>query len=100
MAEKLYQFLGRKISKNVLNFIENNTKGKGKAAHFNTKRNSTKTAEAWRERIIPKELEFIQETCAFVLEALGYVRVENKSLLLDRSQSLVTPVNINIPLLK
>ena len=99
-AERLYRFLGREIPKEVQEFIAKNTNGSGKETIWNTSRNSSTTAESWREKISMSQLNFIQNECSTVLDALGYKLVEDKTHLLDRRRSVLGSIHAKVPQLK
>ena len=100
MAQKLYSFLGREIPENVEEFIIESTNGKGRQGRFNTNRNSTATAEAWKQRITKKQLEFIQKTCSNMMARMGYKLVYDHSVLLNKTYSLVSKINAKLPTLQ
>ena len=109
MAEGLYKFLGREMHTKVVDYINTHTNLRTKSTKtalqyskthtYSTKRDSNKTAEAWREKIRFADLNFIQKTCSYAMETFGYVPVHNVSVLHDKTFSLVTTLTADLPIL-
>ena len=104
MAEKLYKFLGRKMHDNVVKYIQKHTelelapgRKNPKNFLFSTRRDSGQTAEAWRDKISREQLDFIQTTCSYAMQILGYEQVHDESVLRNRNISLVTSLSPELP---
>ena len=79
MANKLYDFLGRKVPQKLLNFIGNSTQvTKGNA--YSTKRNSLDTYQQWRTHLPFDVVREIQGVCRGSMEALGYKMVTRRTM--------------------
>ena len=102
MTEKLYAFLGRSADRNVWKYLLYSTKARTSEADdiWSTYRDSERTAEAWRDTIELQRLTFVQEKCSRTLQQLGYVLVNNASMLRDRSTSLVSSMKVAVPVLR
>ena len=70
-ARDVYDFLNWKSSKNLLKWIEKNTR-KNKGDDFSTTRNSKDEISKWRTEIDKEEKFLIDSICKSFLEALNY----------------------------
>ena len=91
-TKSLYSSLGLKLHSNVLTWLRKATTfSKPVGGLYSTKRNSTATAEAWRNKLPFHFVRAMQELpdCQFIMRRLGYEFAQSESMLHDRSVSLV-----------
>ena len=92
MTKSLYSSLGLELHRDVLKWLRTaTTSSKAVGGLYSTKRNSTATAEAWRNKLPFHFVRAMQELpdCQFVMRKLGYEFAETEMMLLNRSVSLV-----------
>ena len=96
MTETLYSNIGLELDRHVLTWLRTATTTTATTAQkpgywFSTTRNSTATAEAWRNKLPFHFVRAMQELpdCQFVMRRLGYEFAETETMLLNRSVSLV-----------
>ena len=92
MTKSLYSSLGLKLHRNVLTWLRKATTfSKPVGGLYSTKRNSTATAEAWRNKLPFHFVRAMQELpdCQFVMRKLGYEFAETETMLLNMSVSLI-----------
>ena len=100
MATKLYKYLNRSVSQNVLAYIDKNTNSITEGDVWSTKRNSSRTAEAWRSRSTIEDVLYVQEHCDNVLQMLGYRSVTSDFQLKNTIVSVVkAKVEVNVDFL-
>ena len=100
MATKLYKYLNRSLSQNVEAYIDKNTNSNTEGTIWSTKRNSSRTAEAWRSRSTIEDVLYIQKHCSRVLQMLGYTIVTSKFQLKNTKESVVKAnVGVNVDFL-
>jgi hypothetical protein len=82
---KLYEFLGRTIPDEVMQWIKQNTQNEGpidihnewqQARLFETKRNSALAATSWKTKLNNRTKQMIFEKCQHFLELNGYHNVQ------------------------
>ena len=92
MSKYLFSNIGLKLHKNVTEWLRNaTTSSKLDRKVYAVIRNSTATAEAWRNKLPFHFVRAMQELpdCQFVMRRLGYAFAETETMLLNRSVSLV-----------
>ena len=89
MTKYLFSNIGLKLHRNVTEWLRTATTS-SKSVNCTT-RNSTATAEAWRNKLPFHFVRAMQELpeCQFVMRRLGYEFAETETMLLNRSVSLV-----------
>ena len=95
MTKYLFSNIGLKLHRNVLEWLRTATpSSKAVGGLYSTERNSTATAEAWRNKLPFHFVRAMQELpdCQFVMRRLGYEFVETETMLLNRSVRLVLNV--------
>ena len=95
LTKTLYSSIGLELHRNVLTWLRTATTANKPDGHlYSTKRNSTATAEAWRNKLPFHFVRAMQELpdCQFVMRRLGYEFAETETMLLNRSVSLVIKV--------
>ena len=94
MARALYSSLGMSLHNNVLAWLREATTKRNKAVgrnFYSTSRNSTQTAEAWRNKLPFYFVSAMQElpNCQYVMRRLGYESAKSQEMLRNSSLSLV-----------
>ena len=95
MSKHLFSNIGLKLHRNVLEWLRNaTTSNESDKMLYSTERNSTATAEAWRNKLPFHFVRAMQELpdCQFVMRRLGYEFAETETMLLNTSVSLVLKV--------
>lgn len=92
----LYSSLGLELHKNVLAWIRkatNSNRAYGRR-FYSTSRNSTQTAEAWRNKLPFHYVRAVQElpNCQYVMQRLGYDFAKSQEMLQNSSLSLVRKI--------
>ena len=99
MARALYSSLGISLHNNVLAWLRKATTTTEAVGHnlYSTSRNSTETAEAWRNKLPFYFVRAMQETphCQYVMRRLGYEFVKSETMLHNSSFSLVQELRIS-----
>ena len=91
MTKTLYSSIGLKLHRNVLTWLRNATTSSKSGDLYGTTRNSTATAEAWRNNLPFHFVRAMQKLpdCQFVMRKLGYEFARSENMLHNRSVSLV-----------
>jgi len=92
MSKYLFWNIGLKLHRNVTEWLRNaTTSSKPGSKKFSVIRNSTATAEAWRNKLPFHFVRAMQglPDCQFVMRRLGYEFAETETMLLNKSVSLV-----------
>ena len=95
MTKYLFLKIGLKLTRNVLKWLRTATTSSEPVTRLHSIiRNSTATAEAWRNKLPFHFVRAMQELpdCQFVMRRLGYQFAESETMLLNRSVSLVLKV--------
>ncbi|XP_060784489.1 carbohydrate sulfotransferase 6 isoform X2 [Neoarius graeffei] len=90
-VQRVYDFVGLKMTEPLREWIHHITHGKGKGARSEafaiTKRNATEVSQAWRTGLTHIKVQQVQEVCRSAMSLLGYRLVnseeEQKQLDLD-----------------
>ncbi|XP_070551224.1 carbohydrate sulfotransferase 3-like [Ptychodera flava] len=92
-ALDLHELFGVTPTDDVLRWISDNTRSKEEVTRGSmiTKRNSTKTAQAWRSDLRIHDVELVQGACGDVIQKLGYKLIDRESELTDMSTLLLNP---------
>ncbi|KAJ8248908.1 hypothetical protein GJAV_G00229080 [Gymnothorax javanicus] len=91
-TKEIYEFLGMSLDKNVVKWIQINTRGRKElsAKHkFGTVRDSAANAESWRLKLSFEMVEYTQNICRQVLHQLGYKNVKSSEELKNLSLTLI-----------
>ncbi|KAJ8248909.1 hypothetical protein GJAV_G00229090 [Gymnothorax javanicus] len=91
-TKEIYEFLGMSLDKNVINWIQYNTReGNGPASQnfYSTTRDSKATAESWRLKLSFEMATYSQNICSQVLHQLGYKAVKSSEELKNLSLTLI-----------
>ena len=91
MTEYLFSNIDLKLHRNVIEWLRTATTSSKPDKVYSSIRNSTATAEAWRNRLPFHFVRAMQELpdCQFVMRRLGYEFAETETRHLNRSVSLV-----------
>ena len=95
MTKYLFLNIGLKQHRNVVEWLRTATiSSESETNLYDTTRNSTATAEAWRNKLPFHFVRAMQKLpdCQFVMRRLGYEFAETEMMLLNRSVSLVLKV--------
>lgn len=93
-ARRIHEFAGIEFNQEVDDWIEENTNIQGLNPYGST-RNSSKTAENWRNLVNDKFLKMIftvEEYCGGMMEIYGYRKIESRKMLTDFDVSFVLDV--------
>lgn len=71
IAERVYEFLGKKIPDDMSDFLISHTTVKEKGV-LNTSRNSTEVLEKWKNNLKPDIVRAIEDKCKNVMDFMGY----------------------------
>lgn len=91
-TKEIYDYLGLPMDKNVVDWIQTNTRGSNElsAKHkYGTVRDSAANAESWRLKLSLEMVDYTQTVCQKVLTILGYRSVKSTEELKNLSVSLV-----------
>ncbi|XP_028843333.1 carbohydrate sulfotransferase 1 [Denticeps clupeoides] len=91
-TREIYDFLGTPMDKNVVDWIQNNTRGSNKlsAKHkFGTVRDSAANAEHWRLNLSYDIVDYTQTVCQNILQDLGYKLANSSEELKNMSVTLI-----------
>lgn len=89
-TKEIYDYLGFPMDKNVVDWIQANTKGgRGSDHPYSTVRDSAAVAERWRLNLPFDMVEYMQDNCQETLSILGYKRAKSAEELGNMSLSLV-----------
>lgn len=91
-TKEIYDFLGLAMDKNVVDWIQNNTRGSNEllAKHkYGTVRDSAANAESWRLKLSYDIVDYTQTVCQQILQELGYKTVRSLEELKNMSVSLI-----------
>ncbi|XP_012677811.2 carbohydrate sulfotransferase 1 [Clupea harengus] len=91
-TKEIYDFLGLSMDKNVVDWIQNNTRGSNEllAKHkYGTVRDSAANAESWRLKLSYDIVDYTQTVCQHILQELGYKTVRSLEELKNMSLSLI-----------
>jgi len=85
-AKNIYSFIEQKIPPKLEKWIENaqnfdTGSSSGPGGTYSTKKNSTKTMTAWRNKISFEEVEKIEKVCGKFMDQVGYLRINSNSKL-------------------
>ena len=82
-AKNIYSFIKQKIPPKLEKWIENAQKfetgsaSSGSGGTYSTRKNSTKTMTAWRNKISFEEVEKIEKVCGKFMDRVGYIRIDS-----------------------
>ena len=85
---EIFQFAGVAQSKDVIGWLQNNTKSSN-FEYYSTTRNSSAVPHMWRRRLTMPLVDEIQNTCKQVMKVLGYKFVHSDKELRDMRVPLV-----------
>ncbi|KAG9273520.1 carbohydrate sulfotransferase 1 [Astyanax mexicanus] len=91
-TKDIYDYLGLSMDKNVVDWIQANTRGSNElsAKHkYGTVRDSAANAESWRLKLSFDMVDYTQTVCQKILHTLGYKSVKSAEELKNMSLSLV-----------
>ncbi|XP_063044251.1 carbohydrate sulfotransferase 1-like [Engraulis encrasicolus] len=91
-TKEMYDYLGLPMDKNVVDWIQANTRGSNEllAKHkYGTVRDSAANAESWRLKLSIEMVDYTQTVCQKILNILGYKSVKTADELKNMSLSLV-----------
>ncbi|XP_062374424.1 carbohydrate sulfotransferase 1-like [Sardina pilchardus] len=97
-TKEIYDFLGLAMDKNVVDWIQKNTRGSSQwfsRGKYSTMRNSAANAESWRYKLPYDIVKYTQTACQQILQELGYKTVISLEELTDRSVSLIEDKKID-----
>ncbi|KAI5098465.1 carbohydrate sulfotransferase 1 isoform X1 [Silurus meridionalis] len=91
-TKDIYDYLGLSMDKNVIDWIQANTRGSNELLtkhKYGTVRDSAANAESWRLKLSFEMVDYTQSVCQKVLHRLGYKSVNSVEELKNMSVSLV-----------
>lgn len=91
-TREIYDYLGLSMDKNVVDWIQNNTRGSSdlSAKHkYGTVRDSAANAESWRLKLSYDMVDYTQTVCQHTLQELGYKTVNSSDELKNLSLTLI-----------
>ncbi|XP_035272734.1 carbohydrate sulfotransferase 1 [Anguilla anguilla] len=91
-TKEIYDYLGMSMDKNVVQWIQTNTRGSNElsAKHkYGTVRDSAANAESWRLKLSYDMVDYTQTVCQQILHQLGYKAVSSPEELKNMSLTLV-----------
>lgn len=91
-TREIYDFLGLPLEKNVVDWIQNNTRGSSDLSSkhkYGTVRDSAANAENWRLKLSYDMVDYTQTVCQHILQELGYKTVNSSDELKNLSLSLI-----------
>ncbi|XP_042559868.1 carbohydrate sulfotransferase 1-like [Clupea harengus] len=86
--QEIFKFLGMDLNKSVVDWIEENTQGRGSWSPMDvlsTKRNSATNYESWRLKLSFDMVQYLQTLCQVTLHELGYKCVNSSEELKNLS---------------
>ncbi|XP_071958332.1 carbohydrate sulfotransferase 1-like [Antedon mediterranea] len=96
-AQDMYKFMGVSMTKNVRQWILNNTASNHviqstRDRLYGLQKNSTAVAHAWRYRAPLSAVDVVQEACKDMMEKAGYIKAKTKRQLRDPQYKLISSI--------